>query len=257
MSRASISPPGHVGAERVTGAVLGFDPDFGPFTLLRDGRPAGAVIDIIEAAVRRAAAEAPQSRLSVELKPLALALRSASLEKGELDGWAAMAVVPGRQVDFLFSRPLLGTGAGLFRPVERPLATGEPGRWRIATPVAGPLADALAQFFPKADVVRIQGGYLETLLGVLEGQADVAALNYHAGAFVAESRFPGCFVREGEMFARVQLAVGMWRGREPHQGDAERVRRFLGRFDEAVRALALTGGLTSIVQAWGLGQDPT
>ncbi len=206
---------------------LGFDPDFAPLTYLVAGQPAGRALDIVREACGDAA-------IKVELLPLDLGARETAAQSS-LDGFACMAVTPGR-TGLTFSAPYLWTKAALFftsRLAERPL--------RLTTPRNGPLYALLLEQVSDVPVVGPAGpivigavipgaGYRDCLARVLHGDADAAALNAVVGRAMAARSFPGGFLDAPAPLPALGLAVALL-------GDAGARRRVLDRLDPALEAI--------------------
>jgi ABC-type amino acid transport substrate-binding protein len=205
--------------------VLGYDPDFQPFTWQEEGAACGLAIEIVRAACGRAGIE-------VAFVPADLSRRTGQLARGAIGGLACLAVTPARLNEFEFSRPYLTTGAALFSrvgDVSRTLddITG----LTLATPATGPVLAFLQATLPGMVPVAV-AGYREALAAVLEGTADVAALNAEAGLWAAERWFPGRFGPPGPRFMEAGLAVA----RPSAAG-----RGFLEDFDVGLEAIRTEG----------------
>jgi ABC-type amino acid transport substrate-binding protein len=188
---------------------IGFDDPFAPFAWLDGGRPAGTLLE-------RVAGLAVAGGCTAEFVALPIERSDEALRRGEVDLLAFKAVIPERREAFVFSRPLLSTGAALFAPAAAMLPGGGDvarcGGLRIATPAKGPLVAALGRACPDATVLPTDD-YASALRAVLTGDADAAALNVHVGAHMARERFPGRFGEAGPTFARLELAMAGLRGR--------------------------------------------
>jgi len=171
-----------------------------------------------------------------------------------------MAVTPERAREFLFGIPYLLTEGVLFMPqrggqVERGGVPGdvfEATIRSVATPSAGPLVGAVHQLLPKAAVIEVRD-YREAFEAVLAHKADAAALNRHAGTYLAERHFPGTFLQiEEPRLPATELAVALW----PGEGEGTFLpRTWLGLLDGGLAAVARGGGLARLVRAWGLTEN--
>ena len=212
--------------------VLGYDPDFQPFTCEVEGAARGLAIELVRAACGRAG-------IDVTFVPADLSHRSGQLARGEIQGLACMAVTPARVMEFGFSLPYLTTGAALFAPSgDVPRSLGDIARLSVATPTTGPVLAFLRANLPDVVLVPVDG-YREALDAVLKNTADVAALNAEAGRRLAEKWFPGRFGRPGPRFMEAGLAVA----RPLALG-----RGFLGVFDAGLDAIRTDGTYSAIVR---------
>jgi ABC-type amino acid transport substrate-binding protein len=218
---------------------LGFDPEFAPLTYVESGRPAGRAIEIVRGASARA-------RIALDLVPVGLGAPG-SVVKLRLDGFACMAITPGR-TDFTFSIPYLTTEAALFfaqRTVGREEQEGQEapaaGGITVATPRAGPLFDLLSERVtarrPALDdtpvaVARVVPGtdYGDCLQRVLRGEVDAAALNAEVGRAMVARLFPGAFVDLPAPLPDLGLAVAL-------TGEPQDAKLVLSRLDPALESV--------------------
>lgn len=182
---------------------IGYDDPFPPFALSGPDGATGILIERVRALVT-------QAGLSCTFVPLPLDHAEAALLTGEVDALAFKAIVPERAATLAFSRPIMATGAALFALLDSPLAAhGDITRCAgecIATPRKGPLAQLVGAQCPQARVLLTEG-YEASLRAVLDGAADAAALNVHAGAHWADTRFAGRFRTPLTTFARLEFAM--------------------------------------------------
>jgi ABC-type amino acid transport substrate-binding protein len=189
--------------ERIT---LGYLDPFRPFCWSEGGRARGRFIDALHDRV--------PNRVALSFLPGPLDALPRWLAEGRIDAIAAKAVTAERGAAFAFSEPLLETAAALFAPdgsVPPLPAALAPGA-RIATPAGGPLAALLARLAPEAQVLPT-ADYAAAFAAVLDGRADVAALNADAG----DALRPAGIGPPGPRFAPLGLAVAV------PAGDPERV----------------------------------
>ncbi len=218
---------------------LGFDPEFAPLTCLDVSRPAGRAIEIVRAAGACAG-------IALEFVPVGLGAPSSVVEL-RLDGFACMAVTPGR-TGFTFSIPYLTTAAALFfaqrkagqeerAEQKRPAAGGI----TVATPRAGPLFDLLSEKVtasrPALDetpvtVARVVPGtdYRDCLRRVLRGEVDAAALNAEVGRAMVARLFPGAFFELPAQLPDLGLAVAL-------TGNTQVAKLVLSRLDPALESV--------------------
>ena len=213
---------------------LGFDPEFAPLTCLEMGRPAGRAIGVVRAAGARAG-------ISLDFVAVGLGVPD-SVAELRLDGFACMAVTPGR-TGFTFSLPYMTTAAALFFALrEAGQESGQAaGAVTVVTPRAGPLFDPLSQMAatgrsasddPSVTVARIVPGtdYQDCLRRVLRGEADAAALNAEVGRTLVARRFPGAFFELPAPLPDLDLAVAL-------TGDPGDAKLVLSRLDPALTSV--------------------
>jgi hypothetical protein len=76
------------------------------------------------------------------------------------------------------------------------------------TPSAGPLTDIISRTAP-AVKLSLTTDYEQSLARVIDGSADAAALNYHAGAVSAARLHPGQITKPSAMFQEMVNAVAV------------------------------------------------
>jgi polar amino acid transport system substrate-binding protein len=94
----------------------GFDVPFEPFALMREGRPTGLLIELVEVLLRGAGVD-------YELVDLPLAECEPALFSGRIDALAFKAVTPERRLTMDFSDPLIISGAAAFPRQGLPAST--------------------------------------------------------------------------------------------------------------------------------------
>lgn len=207
------------------------NPAFPPFSVWRNGRVEGLVVDMLRAALA-------VSGVGCELVPLGLEAMAAAVADGRGHGWACLARTPEREREMTFSRPFATTAAGLF--VRRQRSTDEASPGRIATPAAGPLIPLVRRRFPAARIkaVRDYGG---ALAAVRAGVADAAALNWHVTCSLLPD-WPGIVPLTGAAcFGHIPLAAAFPAGR----GAAG-----LACLDRGLDALQRDGRLKALRMRW-------
>jgi ABC-type amino acid transport substrate-binding protein len=160
---------------------IGIDVPFKPFAFLGhdDGRPAGMMIDLVEAVLQRAG-------YTVCWVPMPLDETEPALFGGSIDALAFKGVTAERMATMDFSPPLTVSGAGLFRRLDLP-EHDDPRRFpgmRVATAGHGPFASQLRRDFPEVQVVPAESSDAAFQM-LLEGKVELAALNIHAGRALA------------------------------------------------------------------------
>lgn len=182
--------------------VIGFLDPFQPFAWTHEGCAKGRFIDILRAAAAR-------NNIAVAFRPGPLDVLPQWLARGEIDGIAAKAMVPGRALEFAFSEPLMQTSAALFGPAGTvPPPLGPDVKGRIATPASGPLVGLLGRCAPCARLITVRD-YEAALAAVAEGRADWAALNADAGADIAAVWRNGAIRARGPTFGHIDLALAV------------------------------------------------
>lgn len=182
--------------------VIGFLDPFQPFAWTHDGRAEGRFIDALRTAATR-------FNVSVEFRPGSIDVLPQWLARGDIDGIAAKAMVPGRELEFDFSVPLMQTSAALFGPVGTvPASLGPDVKGRIATPASGPLVGLLRRSAPLAELIMVKD-YEAALAAVADGQVDWAALNVDAGAGIAAVWRNGVISARGATFGHIDLALAV------------------------------------------------
>ena len=218
---------------------LGFDPEFAPLTWSDAETPAGRAIEVVRAACARA---------GISLDYIAVGLGAPdSVAELRLDGFACMAVTPGR-TDLTFSVAYMTTAAALFFALRR--AGQEAGRATgavtVVTPRAGPLFDLLSERAaarrPTDDdgpvtVARVVPGtdYQDCLRRVLRGEVDAAALNAEVGRALVARLFPDAFFDMPAPLPDLGLAVAL-------TGEPRAARLMLDHLDPALQAVRRDAG---------------
>ena len=144
-----------------------------------------------------------------------------------------------------FSAPVVTTGGALF--VRAPSPTPEnllamAGKV-VVTPRAGPLADLISRAAP-AVKLSLTTDYEQSLARVIDGSADAAALNYHAGAVIAARLYPGQITKPAAMFLETVNGVAVPKGKLPE---------FLARLSQGLDAIRADGTWAEINKRW-IGQ---
>jgi polar amino acid transport system substrate-binding protein len=135
-----------------------------------------------------------------------------SLDEGRGDGLFIRITSEGHRL-FDFSSTVLTTGSGLFvrAPNAAPNSLAELSGKVVATPRAGPLATLIRQTAPDVNLL-LTTDYEGSLTRVVAGDADAAALNFHAGRIVAARSFGSQIAVPDQMFATGRLAVAVRKG---------------------------------------------
>ncbi|MGB0630936.1 MAG: substrate-binding periplasmic protein [Alphaproteobacteria bacterium] len=186
---------------------IGYEPDFAPLTFMAGAQAAGLVVDIVTDAVRRGGMEA--AFVSVDLPDQDAALRS-----GDVDALAFKAIIAERAGSYDFSAPLTTSGAAWFAvDAARLRPDGDPvSGARVATPVRGPLSAQIRRDFPELSVINVDT-YAAALTAVLENRADIAALNFHVGFYLAQRDHAGRFLIPTAPFQEMPLGLAVSAGK--------------------------------------------
>ena len=180
--------------------------NFPPFVEVKDGKPTGLVVDILEAAAAKA-------HFQVQFVLVPFAEVQGTLGDGRAQAIVPLAITPERQKSFDFSDPILMTGGAFFvrapQPTPRSIAALD-GK-TVVTPRTGPLVPFLQKNDASFKLVLTKD-YPESLAEVVSGQADAAALNFQVGASMAAALHPGKLTPPALMFTEVPDAVAVRKG---------------------------------------------
>ena len=190
--------------------IVGYNPDFAPFTLQQDGQPTGLVVRRLQRAFHNAG-------LSPELTAVDMPNMQDALETGRIAAIAALGVTPERQHSLAFSQPLAISGGAWFIQrdgrwlPDRELASAPSGTCRVITPASGPLARLIAEQFPTLQL-HTCADYSTALQSVANGEADAAALNWQVGVTLCETDYPDLVAASNSPFWRLPLALATTAG---------------------------------------------
>jgi polar amino acid transport system substrate-binding protein len=225
-------------------ASLGADPvriahaqSFPPFAELKDGKSEGLAVDILRAAAARAG-------VTIEFVAVPFEQLPRTLLDGRADAIFPLANTPERKASYDFSAPLLLTGAALYvrAPNEAPEDLEALSGKTVVTPATGPVAAFIEKNAPAAKLVRT-ANYEESLEQLVNGQADVAALNFHTGARIAARLYPGQVSASHRKFMEVPFGVAVPKGRRAD---------LLQRLDNGLAAIRADGAWQRINAQWGV-----
>jgi ABC-type amino acid transport substrate-binding protein len=214
---------------------LAHDDPFPPFSVAKDGKSEGLVIDILQASLARV-------NTNVVFVPAHMDKIQDLMKTGEVDGLAFLGINPERQKLYDFSAPLVITGGALFvkSPSPSPSGLKEFEGRIVVSPLKGPLAGFIKKEFPKVNVMTVED-YPAALKAVLDGKADAAALNPQVGTHLANQLFPGSFTPPKSIFLEVPLAVAVTKGQ---QG------ALLKKVNEGLASIKNDGTYAKIVEKW-------
>lgn len=196
---------------------IGFDHPFQPFAYMERDRPRGTLIELIEQVMQKAG-------LPFEWVPMTLERTEPALYSGEVDALGFKGVTKERHARMDFSAPLVVSGAALFRRPDQP-ASDDPRDFagkRAVTPRRGPLAAQFARDYPEVELLAADS-YETSFEALLQGKAEVAALNFHAGIQLANDLHPGEIGLPAKPYAPLPIAFAVAKGRS-----GELLRRFDG-----------------------------
>ena len=186
---------------------IAHDQDFPPLSEVSGGKSEGLAIDILRAAAARAGIE-------VEFVPVPFEERQRTLEDGRAQAYFPLAITLERRQSLDFSEVLVVTGGALFvrAPSVPPEDLAALAGKIVVSPRTGPLASFIAKNAPAVKLV-VTKDYEDTLARLVRGEADAAALSYHAGARFVARLYPGQVVRSRDMFLELPVAVAVPKGK--------------------------------------------
>jgi ABC-type amino acid transport substrate-binding protein len=206
-----------------------------PFTEAKDGRAVGLVIDVVKAAAERAGVD-------VVFVPVPLDQMEAALSDGRAEAVIPLAASPERRERLDFSNTLLMTGGALYvrQPESTPASLQALAGKTVVTPRGGPLAGFIQKTAPEVKLI-LTVGYQASLALLVAGDADAAALNYHAGVPLAARLYPGKLTIPGSMFLDLPLAAAVPKGQNGE---------FLARLNAGLAAIRVDGTWDRIYESW-------
>lgn len=209
-----------------------------PFSEVKDGKSVGLLIDIFRAAAERAGYE-------VEFFPVALDEMEASLKEGRAVATIPTAITPQRRQTMDFTDLLLMTGGAIYVRAGDPTPDGIEALAGkvVVTPRTGPLAAYIRNKVPAAQL-EVTDDYETSLERLVTGKADAAALNFQAGAMIANKLYPGKVTVPDKMFLVLPFSAAVLKGR-----NAE----FVNRFNKGLAAIRADGTFERINKSW-IGQ---
>lgn len=214
---------------------IAHDRRFPPFVEVVDGASRGLAVDLLRAAAARAG-------VKITFVPVPFEEVQKTLADGRADAIFPLAINPERQRLFDFSAPLLVTGGGLFVRAPAPAPAtfdGLAGR-TVVTPKTGPLAAYIAKNAAAVKLVVVSD-YDESLRMLMSGEADAAALNFQAGARIANRLYSGKISVPDRLFLELPLAVAVPKGK----GES-----VLAKIDAGLQAIRGDGSWQKINAEW-------
>lgn len=178
---------------------IAYDPDFAPFSFLKEGKASGIVIDRIRKIFKAA-------HIEFEFIPLELTQLGKALMAGDVDMLAVMAVTKARADIYSFSKTIITSGGAWFiTKNNQPLYDDQLPKVAI-TPKTGPLVSQIKNLFPEIELITCED-YDGALKAVLAKDADGAALNWHVGRMLVDDRYAGLFHIPTAPFNNITLAM--------------------------------------------------
>jgi len=214
---------------------IGFDVPFEPFAFMENGEPRGMMIELLAAIFKHAA-------LSFEWLPMSLAETEPALASGRVDALGFKGITAERHATMDFSAPLAISGGALFRRPDLRVSDDPhdfPGH-TIVTPGKGPLAAKLARDYPELKLLLVDS-YADAFEALLKGDAQLAALNFHAAIAMVKARHPGRIGLPAAPYAPLPIALAVAKGRQPG---------LVAAVDRALKALAADGTLAANSKRW-------
>ena len=217
------------------GLRIGFDVPFEPFGLLREGQPAGMLVELV-------AAMCNEAGIAHSFVTMPLAETEPSLMSGAVDALAFKGVTPERLPRMDFSDLLITTGAAIFTRIGTAHSDALEDFYgkTVVSPRKGPMWSFIERQHPALHL--IDGDNYENAFAMLaDGRADLAALNFHAGCAIARRLFPGQFNLPVTSYVPLPVALAMAKGRHPD---------LLARLNLALATLRRDGRWQQIHDRW-------
>jgi ABC-type amino acid transport substrate-binding protein len=175
---------------------------FPPFAEWTAQGSSGIAVDVLREA-------ADLAGLKLEL----VALPFEDLHAAAFDGRACAIFPVGVNADrnelFDFSDPLIVSGGGLFTRAseggEAPSLDGLAGKV-VTTPSAGPLVEIIRRSSPGVRLLP-SANYEQSFEQLIDGRADIAALNLHVGKAMIAQRYGGLVSAPSSTFVDMPMAV--------------------------------------------------
>jgi polar amino acid transport system substrate-binding protein len=209
--------------------------NFPPFVEVRDGKPVGLVVDLLEAAAARA-------NFEVRFVLVPFDEVQGTLSDGRAQAIVPLAITAERRQTFDFSQPILMTGGAFFvrAPNPTPPSIAALAGKVVVTPRTGPLVPFL-QKNGAAVKLELTKDYPESLARVVDGRADAAALNFQVGISMATALHPGKLTLPSIMFTEVPDAVATLKGQNA---------RVLALVNDGIAAIRADGTWQKINDRW-------
>ncbi len=193
---------------------IGYDVPFEPFGVLENGKPSGMLIELTDHLLIRAG-------MAHEFRSMTLAETEGALFSGRVDALAFKGVTAERLKTMIFSEPLIVSGAATFTragTLPQPDLGAYTGK-TLVTPKKGPMWAQIERNHPRIKLVD-GDSYEGSFKMLLAGQADVAALNLHAGIAIANRLFPGQVTCGATPYTPLTIAFAIAQNGPPELIDA-------------------------------------
>lgn len=235
MATAGLAAAGIRIADAQSQVVIGHDAPFEPFSYVEGGESKGMIIEAVAEVMKRAGRP-------FTFRPLALDGAEGALAAGAVDALAAKGVTAERKGYMDFSSPLIITGGAAFARLGVAAETdlSAYAGMTLVTPQRGPLAGDIRRRFPAVKLLTVSS-YDASLEAVLDGRADVAALNFQVGRRLVNSKYPGRFSMPAQPYLALPLAFAVAKGRNT---------ALLAAFDHALTELKANGTIDHIYERW-------
>lgn len=175
---------------------------FPPFAELTPQGSAGIAVDVLREAAELAG-------LKLELLALPFAQLQAAASDGRASAIFPVAVNPERNDRFDFSDPLIVSGGGLFTRTSDDAGAASLAMLAgkvVTTPASGPLVEIIRRSAPGVSILP-SASYEESFEQLIDGRADMAALNFHVGKAMIAQRFAGLVSAPSSTFVDMPMAV--------------------------------------------------
>ncbi len=210
--------------------------DFAPFVYVRNGKSAGLIVDILDAAAGR-------EGITIVFVPVPFAELDSTLSDGRADAIVPIAITPERRKIYDFSSTLVMTGGAFFvrAPNATPPNLASLSGKTLATPKTGPFVNYIQKAAPHVKLI-ITSDYPQSFEDVINGTVDAAALNLQVGSAMVATSYANKVTVPKTMFTPpLPYAVAVTKGRHPD---------FLTRLDAGIAAIDADGTLKRIEDKW-------
>ena len=222
---------------RASSAVLrvGLDVPYEPFGVIQDGQVTGMLVELVGLLLN-------DLGIAHRFDAMPLADTEPALAEGRVDALAYKGITPARLASIDFSEPIMISGGATFtRPGLLPSADlRQFDGMRVVTTRHGPLWRHLLTEHPALQLLPAEH-YQQALEMVLRGEADLAALNMHAGRAIAQRLFPGQLGLPQLPYMPLRTGFALRRGAHPE---------LLLRFNAALAAARADGRWQAVHDRW-------
>ena len=214
---------------------IGLDVPYEPFGLMQDGQVSGMLVELVGMLLA-------DLGLAHRFVPMPLADTEPALAEGRVDALAYKGITPARLASIDFSEPIMISGGATFtRPGLLPSDNlRQFDGMRVVTTRHGPLWRHLQTEHPALQLLPAEH-YQQALEMVLRGEADLAALNMHAGRAIAQRLFPGQLGLPQLPYMPLRTGFALRRGSHPE---------LLLRFNAALVAARADGRWQAVHDRW-------